>query len=185
LKRDTALAAAFLGACALISWSWQRAVQDQRSENGDESADVAGYYMVNAGFVSPGPDGQPLYRLDAARMTHGVTSGLVKMEGVRIEYKQPSNSDWIVTAPEGLAQLDWQTLRLQGGVRVVMEPRDQPTIVLDTPALEVDAGTNRAYTEEHVSFSQGPHTVDAEGMTVDLTAGLVRLESRVNGLFKP
>ena len=45
--------------------------------------------------------------------------------------------------------------------------------------------TSQATTSSEVKFTQGPYTVDAVGMSVDLTKGLVRLESRVNGLFTP
>lgn len=185
MKRNTVLAAGFLAACTLVTWSWQRAVRDYKVDTGEEEAEVAGYYLLNAGFVSPGPDGRPLYRLNASRMTHGVTSDLVEMDGVRIEYRQENESDWVVTAPTGSARLDWQTLRLEGGVRVVFETDPQPPIVLTTPILDVDAATSQATTSSAVKLTQGPYTVDAVGMSVDLTTGLVRLESRVNGLFTP
>jgi LPS export ABC transporter protein LptC len=185
LKRNTILAAGFLAACTLITWSWQRAVRDHKTDTGEEDAEVAGYYLLNAGFVSPGPDGHPLYRLDAARMTYGVATDLVEMDEVRIEYRQEEESDWLVTAPSGSARLDWRTLRLKGGVRVVFESGSEPPIVLTTPVLDVDATTSQATTSSEVKFTQGPYTVDAVGMSVDLTKGLVRLESRVNGLFTP
>lgn len=185
MKRKTVLAAGFLAACTLVTWSWQRAVRDHKPETGEEDAEVAGYYLLNAGFVSPGPDGHPLYRLDAARMTYGMTSDLVEMDGVRIEYRQEQESDWLVTAPSGSARLDWRTLRLEGGVRVVFETESETRIVLTTPILDVDAATSQATTSSEVKLAQGPYTVDAVGMSVDLTTGLVRLESRVNGLFTP
>lgn len=185
MKRNTVLAATFLAACTLVTWSWQRAVRDYETEAGEEDAEVAGYYLLNAGFVSPGPDGRPLYRLDAARMTHGVSSDLVEMDDVRIEYRQKEEADWLVTAPSGSARLDWRTLRLEGGVRVTFESESEPPVVLTTPVLDVDATTSQATTSSEVRLTQGPHIVDAVGMTVDLTEGLVKLESRVNGLFTP
>lgn len=185
MKRNSALTAVFLTGCALGTWSWYEAVQPERQDGETKTAEVSGYYLLNAGFVSPGPDGQPLYRLDASRMTLGVASGLVEMDRVRIEYRQESTVDWVVTAPSGSARLDWKTLQLQGGVRVVVESAEGPTVFLDTPVLRVDANESLASTESEVQLARGPHTVEAVGMTVDLTAGLVRLESRVNGLFKP
>lgn len=185
MKRATLLTAGFLSACALITWSWQRAVRGPQEEPAPANTEVAGYYLLKAGFVSPGPDGRPLYRLDAERMTHGMSSELVEMEGVRIEYQQETGPEWIVTAPRGSARLDWQTLRLEGGVRIVFETESRPPAILTTPILDVDANASRATTASEVSLEQGQNTVDAVGMTVDLTAGLVRLESRVNGFFTP
>jgi LPS export ABC transporter protein LptC len=185
LKRNTALTAVFLASCTLATWSWHRAVEDQKTETEEDTTAVAGYYLLNAGFVAPGPDGQPLYRLDAARMTHGIDSELVEMDDVRIEYRQETRSDWLVTAPKGSARLDWRTLHLEGGVKVFVDTPDDPTIVLTTPVLDVDASAHQATTASEVRFTQGPNTVEAMGMSVDLTSGLVRLESRVNGLFIP
>ncbi len=158
-------------------------MRESNHETKEEKPEVAGYYMLNAGFVAPGADGQPLYRLDASTMTHGVDSGLVEMDDVRIEYKQDAAADWVVTAPKGSARLDWQTLRLEGGVRVVVEAANDPPIVLVTPDLLVNALEEVATTASEVRLTWGPQAVDAVGMSVDLTAGRVKLESQVNGLF--
>lgn len=183
MNRNSTLTALFLGACCIGTWSWQEAMRVANHEAKEEKPEVSGYYLLNAGFVAPGPDGQPLYRLDARTMTHGVDSGLVEMDDVRIEYRQDAESDWVVTAPRGSARLDWQTLQLAGGVRVEVETPDHPPMVLVTPDLLVDAVDQQATTESEVKLTWGTQTVDAVGMSVDLTAGLVRLESRVNGLF--
>jgi len=66
---------------------------------------------------------------------------------------------------------------------VEVETPDHPPMVLVTPDLLVDAVDQQATTESEVKLTWGTQTVDAVGMSVDLTAGLVRLESRVNGLF--
>jgi len=183
LNRNSVLTALFLIACCVGTWSWQEALRQANHETKEEKPEVAGYYLLNAGFVAPGPDGMPLYRLDARTMTHGVNSGLVEMGDVRIEYRQEGKSDWIVTAPQGAARLDWQTLQLEGGVRVEVETPDEPPVVLMTPDLLVDAVKQTATTASDVELNWGLQTVNAIGMSVDLTAGLVRLESRVNGIF--
>ena len=185
MKRNTVLTSLFLAGCVLGTWSWYESVQPREEDPGEESAEVQDYYLLNAGFVAPGSDGRPLYRLDAARMTLGVSSGLVEMDTVRIEYRQESSLDWVVTAPRGSARLDWKTLALEGGVHLVVESTDAPTVFLDTPDLLVDADESLATTDSEVRLARGPHAVEAVGMSVDLSAGLVRLESRVNGLFKP
>ncbi len=183
MNRNSALTALFLGACCVGAWSWQEALRVANHTVKAEKPQVAGYYLLNAGFVAPGPDGQPLYRLDARTMTHGVDSGLVEMDDVRIEYQQDAESDWLVTAPRGSARLDWKTLQLEGGVRVEVDTPDEPPVTLLTPDLLVDAAEQQASTSSPVKLTWGTQTVDAVGMSVDLTAGLVRLESQVNGLF--
>lgn len=177
------MTALFLGACCVGTWSWQDALRVANHEPKEEKPEVSGYYLLDAGFVAPGPDGQPLYRLDAHTMTYGVDSGLVEMDDVTIEYRQDAESEWVVTAPQGSARLDWQTLQLEGGVRVVVDTPDNPSVVLTTPDLLVDAVGQRATTSSEVQLIYGPQAVDAVGMSVDLTAGLVTLESRVNGRF--
>lgn len=179
------LSLSLLGAAALGAWTWQDALRDSPDETDSGSADVAGFYMLNASFVSPGTDGRPLYRLNAATMRHSVTSNRIDMEDVRIEYDQPAENPWVVTAPRGEIQVDWQTLHLEGGVRMVFEDGDSPPVVLDTPDVLLEASEHRASTESDVQLNRGEHQVTATGMSVDLKGGLVRLESRVNGRFLP
>jgi LPS export ABC transporter protein LptC len=185
LSGRSILSLVFLGAAALGAWSLQNALQDTPEEDSGGEAEVAGFYMINASFVSPGADGRPLYRLNAATMRHSVSSNRIDMEDVRIEYDQAAESPWVVTAPHGEIQVDWQTLRLDGGVRMVFEDGDAPPIVLDTPDVLLEASEHRASTDSDVSLNRGEHHLTATGMSVDLKGGLVRLESRVNGRFLP
>lgn len=183
MNRNPVLTALFLGACCVGTWSWQESLRVANQETKKEKPEVAGYYLLNAGFVAPGPDGTPFYRLDARTMTYGVDSDLVEMGEVRIEYRQDNEADWVVTAPRGAARLDWQTLQLKGGVRVEVDTPKEPPVVLVTPDLLVDAEKQQATTASEVKFTWGRQAVDAVGMSVDLSTGLVKLESRVNGLF--
>jgi LPS export ABC transporter protein LptC len=175
----------FLGAIALGVWAWQDALRDTPEETTDSGADVAGFYMLNASFVSPGSDGRPLYRLNAATMHHSARSNRIDMEDIRIEYDQPAESPWVVTAPRGEIQVDWQTLRLEGGVRMVFEDGKAPPVILNTPDVLLEASEHLASTASDVRLRRGPHEVTATGMSVDLKGGLVRLESQVNGRFLP
>jgi LPS export ABC transporter protein LptC len=185
LSGRSILSLVVLGAAALGAWSLQNALRDTPEEDSGGEAEVAGFYMINASFVSPGADGRPLYRLNAATMRHSVSSNRIDMEEVRIEYDQAAESPWVVTAPHGEIQVDWQTLRLDGGVRMVFEDGDAPPVVLDTPDVLLEASEHRASTDSDVSLNRGEHLVTATGMSVDLKGGLVRLESRVNGRFLP
>jgi LPS export ABC transporter protein LptC len=174
-----------LGAIALGVWAWQDALKDAPDESTDRGADVAGFYMLNASFVSPGADGRPLYRLNAATMRHSARSNRIDMEDVRIEYDQTAENPWVVTAPRGEIQVDWQTLRLEGGVRMVFEDGSAPPVILATPDVLLEASEHLASTASDVRLQRGEHKVTATGMSVDLKGGLVRLESQVNGRFLP
>jgi LPS export ABC transporter protein LptC len=186
LTARTFLTVAILGAAALGAWSWQQTLQVEKDRDEAASADVAGFYMRAASFVAPGPDGQPLYRLIASEMTHVVDSELIEMLDVRVEYSQETGAPWVVTAPRGKVRLDWETLRLDGGVTVMVhaQDREQP-IVLVTPDVLLEAVAQRASTASEVRFTSGTDFLNAVGMSVDLKDGFVRLESGVNGRFTP
>lgn len=182
----TFLTVAVLSAAALGAWSWQQTLQEETDRGETASADVAGFYMRAASFVAPGPDGQPLYRLIADEMTHAVNSELIEMRDVRVEYSQETGAPWVVTAPRGKVRLDWETLRLDGGVTVMVHAKDrEQPIVLITPDVLLEAIDQRASTASAVQFTSGEDFLNAVGMSVDLKDGFVKLESGVNGRFTP
>ena len=122
---------------------------------------------------------------ECSRARSGFLESSRVVEDVEIEYDQPAENPWVVTAPRGEIQVDWQTLRLEGGVRMVFEDGSDPPVILATPDVLLEASEHLASTASDVRLQRGEHQVTATGMSVDLKGGLVRLESQVHGRFLP
>ena len=183
-RRDVLGLVAF-GAVAYAAWAWRESLVTEKPEPEEAVATVASYTLSQTTIVTPGEDGNPLYRLEADAMSHAVDSELIEMDGVRLEYNHESPEPWVVTADHGEVRLDWETIELSGSVVITASTEDDVPARLDTDRLRVEAGTHRATTESPVTMVVGEDQVTAVGMVVDLMGGRVQLKSQVNGVYTP
>jgi LPS export ABC transporter protein LptC len=133
-----------------------------------------GYYMKGARIVEMGPDGRPLYRVEAARLQQDPTDNSVQMNDLKLVYHSVEAHDWTLTAAHGFVPPGSRTLDLAGNVAVVRTSR-----------LSVDTETNIATTRERVDIEWGPRRISTMGLTADLKAERLKLESSVHGRFVP
>jgi LPS export ABC transporter protein LptC len=173
------------GMAAFGAWRWQLYLQDREDIDPSISVEVQGVYLRDAIVVSPGPDGRPLYRLVAAEMTQPLDATTLGIRDVYLEYESSGPGRWTVHSDRGDVALDWRDIRLSGNVSVAWAGERAPPTVLETGTLKLDAIAHRASTSERVILHRGGGQIEGTGMSVDLMAGTVALESRVNGYFAP
>jgi LPS export ABC transporter protein LptC len=172
-------------ALATAAWSWKNALQNKKLEPRQVSADVAGFYIREGEIVTPRPDGTPLYRLVAERMTHGLGTGIIELSGIHLEYNHESPLPWLMDAGSGRVQTDWKVIHLSDGVRMTLSRENEKPATLVTESMVVETGNNTATTDQTVMLELGEERLIGTGMIVDLMAGQVQLESKVNGIFEP
>jgi LPS export ABC transporter protein LptC len=172
-------------ALATGAWSWKNSLQKKKLEPEKLSADVAGFYIRQGEIVTPRPDGTPLYRLTAERMTHGLGTGIIELSGIHVEYNQESSEPWLMDAGAGQVQTDWNIIHLSDGVRMTFREENGTPATLVTESMVVETGSHTATTDQQVIFELGEEQLVGTGMMVDLMAGQVKLESKVNGVFEP
>jgi LPS export ABC transporter protein LptC len=173
------------GIAAFGAWRWQLSLQHRQEVDPSISVEVQGVYLREATVVSPGPDGRPLYRLTAAEMTQPLDAASLGVRDVYLEYESAGPGRWTVQSDRGDVALDWRDIRLSGNVSVAWAGESAPATVLETGSLSLDAVTHRASTSDRVVLHRGSGQIEGTGMSVDLMAGTVALESRVNGYFAP
>lgn len=173
------------GFAAFGAWTWQSSLQNPEPLETLPGAEVQGVYIRQAAIVSPGPDGQPLYRMVAEEMSQALNSTTFGVSGVHLDYGGPGQGRWNLSADRGEVTLDWSDIRLSGNVSVEYLGAGNAATRLLTHALVLDALTHRASTTGRVVLQRGGGRIQATGMSVDLIAGTVALESGVNGHFAP
>ena len=60
-----------------------------------------GYYMRRARIVEMGPDGRPLYRVEAERLQQDPSDNSVQMNDLKLVYHSVEARDWTLTAAHG------------------------------------------------------------------------------------
>lgn len=150
-----------------------------------------GYFMTDAQVLQTGPDGTPLYRVNADRIRQDPSARMIHLEDLRLEYRtraqEGEGRTWTLTAREGLIpETDERTpgpIQLQGEVEVIGQPPDEstPPATIRTEQLLVDLKSEIVHTQEEVQMVWGDRTLNARGLTADLKAERVQLESAVHG----
>ena len=172
-------------ALATGAWSWKNALQKKKLKPERISADVAGFFIKQGEIVTPQADGTPLYRLVATGMSHSLGTGSIELSGIHLEYNHESPQPWLMDAGAGQVQTDWNTIHLSDGVRMTFREGNGTPATVVTDSMVVETGSHTATTDQQVIFELGEEQLIGTGMIVDLMAGQVKLESKVNGVFEP
>ena len=78
-----------------------------------------GYSALNAQLVQTGPDGKPLYTLDAAQIREQPGSDTVMLDQVQMGFRDSSGGQWTARAQRGELGQETGVVQLEGDVHVV------------------------------------------------------------------
>jgi len=150
------------------------------------AADEGGYYLNDAKLTELGADGRPRVVVRARSIEQQLTDQSVRLAQLELDYTTQKQGEWHVTADRGRMPSDHGSLQLEGNVLVVgAAERSEGKAVIRTDELAYDTRTNVVQTAAAVTVDFGPHQLRGRGMRVGLNQGTLRLESNVNGQFKP
>ena len=150
------------------------------------AADERGYYLNDAKLTELGADGRPRVVVRARSIAQQLTDQSVRLAQLELDYTTQKQGEWHVTADRGRMPSDHGSLQLEGNVLVVgAAERSEGKAVIRTDELAYDTRTNVVQTAAAVTVDFGPHQLRGRGMRVGLNQGTLRLESNVNGQFKP
>src|SRR5690606_18515002 len=122
--------------------------------------------------------------IDAPRIAHEPIDGTAMLESPRLEWLQGGGPPLVITATLGRANADTQRVALSGGVSVIDESTGT-RFEFRSDNLLVDAGARIASTESPVQVVSLHGDLRAVGLTADMNAGTIRLESSVRGRYVP
>lgn len=145
-----------------------------------------GYAALDAHLVQTGADGQPLYSLNAARITQQPDADSVLLTQVQMGFRATSGEQWTARADHGELGQDSGVVELDGNVHVAgLLPGTQDEAEISTEHLSFDTRAQVATTPDPVTLTVSGQELHARGMLARLKEGRVQLESAVHGSYLP
>ncbi|HUQ08947.1 MAG TPA: LPS export ABC transporter periplasmic protein LptC [Steroidobacteraceae bacterium] len=157
-----------------------------------------GYAAKDAEIIETGYDGRERYRLSAKHIRQKTEAGVIELETLAMNYhpdaqeriagETPSAAAdqeiWHLTSDHGLVRADGDDVQLNGNVRVTgPAPGSGVPLSLTTSELRINTPTEFIETKAPVKVILSGNELNAKGLTADLKAGTLRLESEVHGQF--
>lgn len=143
-----------------------------------------GYAARNARLIQTGPDGQPLYTLDAAQIRQLPDEGTVDMQQVQLGFRDAAGNHWTARGAHGEMGQDTGVIELDGAVHVTgIVPGSQDTADISSEHLTFDTNTQIVTTHAPVTLVMSGRQLEAQGLVANLKERHVQLESAVHGSF--
>ena len=145
-----------------------------------------GYAARDAKLVQTGPDGRPLYTVDANVIRQQPNDNTVELETARLGFYDSNGSLWTARGEHGQVGQDTGVVELSEDVHVNGTPQGslQPAEIV-TNRLAFDTNTKIACTREPVTLTWSGQEIKGKGMCAALNEGRVQLESNVRGIAVP
>ena len=172
-----------LFALALGLWRWPLSPPPESTEASTVATQrnaEPGYVAIGADLLDTGADGQPQFRLRAARIEQATpTSDLILGD---MEFQHQGRSVWTLRAQHGVMPLTSEQLQLSGDVHASGALGATP-INIRTDALDVDLRQQQLDTRAAVSIDWGHNRLSANGLHADMKSDSLRLESHIHGEY--
>jgi lipopolysaccharide export system protein LptC len=145
-----------------------------------------GYAARNAKLVQTGPDGRPLYTLDADVVRQQPDENTIHVEKATLGFYDANGGLWTARGEHGEVGQATGIVELADDVHVNGTPpgTQQPAEIL-TNRLSFDTNTKVASTREAVTLTWSGQEIRGKGMRATLNDGRVQLESSVRGRAVP
>ena len=139
-----------------------------------------GYAARDAKLVQTGPDGHPLYTVDADIIRQQPNDNTIQLEQATLGFYDANGSLWTARGRHGEAGQNTVTLADNVHVNGTPQGTQQPAEIV-TDYLAFDTNTKVASTKDPVTFTWSGQEIKAKGMRASLNDGRVQLESAVRG----
>lgn len=145
-----------------------------------------GYSARDARIVETGDDGRPRYWLDADLIEQPPDDLTVTLTHPALRYLDDGGGTWRARARTGTVPPGRDVIELDGDVQLdgTLAGGGEPAHI-ETSHLAFDTANEVASTRAPVTIDWSGHRLAARGLTADLRAETLRLESKVHGRFLP
>jgi lipopolysaccharide export system protein LptC len=145
-----------------------------------------GYAARDAKLVQTGPDGHPLYTVDAQVIRQLPNDNSIELEKPTLGFHDANGSLWTATGEHGEVGQNTGIVKLSDDVHVNGTPQGsrEPAEII-TNHLAFDTNTKVASTKDPVILDWSGQEIRARGMRATLNDGRVQLESAVRGVAVP
>jgi LPS export ABC transporter protein LptC len=144
-----------------------------------------GYSARDAVLIETGPDGLPMYTLNANVIRQHPGDG-VDFEQVQMSFRDRNGQTWKGRADQGQLTTETGKVDLYGNVHVNGPlPGSSSVAELSTDRLAVDTHENIISTADAVTVESPGRQLKSRGLLADLNGRHLVLESKVRGSFTP
>ena len=151
----------------------------------DASTGELGYSARDATLVETGPDGLPVYTLNADVIRQHPGDG-VEFEEVQMSFRDNAGQTWKGRADHGELTTETGKVDLSGNVHVNgVLPGSTAMADLTTEKLSVDTHENILSTAEPVTVASPGRLLKSTGLLATLKENRLVLQSNVHGTFNP
>ena len=181
-----ALTALAVAALVIISWILSSPSHRPTTPGAGKQADLPGYYLKNAILTDFDESGAPSTRIEAERIDQVAHGNEVALYNVRVNYDAPGGMNWVLLGDTAHVQPGGKIVEVSGNVRLQEETTGSAeTAVIHTDTMTYDVPDSIASTKSDVRIDYAGHILTARGLSANLKARTMRLESKVNGRFLP
>lgn len=143
-----------------------------------------GYAGYNAKLVQTGPDGHPLYTLNADVIRQQPNESTVELENATLGFYDANGTLWTASGARGEVGQTTGVIELADDVHVNGTPQGT-SAEITTNRLAFDTNTKVATTKAAVTMTWSGQQIKGKGMRASLSDGRVELESAVHGVAVP
>ena len=152
----------------------------------DEALPDPGYSAKKAHLIQTGPDGAPLYTLDAEEVQQQPQAGLIDMQQVVMGFKDSSGDRWTARGNHGQLEQNTGIVKLEGAVHVSgIVPGTEDPAEITTEHASFDTNTQIVDSRDPVTLLMTGRKLDATGLVLNLKERHLQLESLVHGTYHP
>lgn len=145
-----------------------------------------GYAARDAKLVQTGPDGHPLYTVNANVIRQQPDDNAVELEQATLGLYDSNGSLWTARGEHGQVGQNTGIVELDGNVHVTGTPEGtQQPVEIVSNRLSFDTNSKIASTKDPVTFTWSGQEMKGTGMRATLNDGRVDLESSVHGTAVP
>jgi lipopolysaccharide export system protein LptC len=145
-----------------------------------------GYAARDAKLVQTGPDGHPLYTVNADVIRQQPDDDTVELEQATLGFYDANGSLWHARGDRGHLGQDTGIVELSDDVHVNGTPQGtQQAAEIVTNRLKFDTNTKIASTKDPVTLTWSGQVTKGKGLRASLNDGRVQLESAVHGKAVP
>lgn len=172
-------------AAALALWLWRLPASTvTENENGETNHSAApGYVASGAELIDTNADGQPEFRMVAARIEQPWPAADVELTSPQFSYA--GDTEWTLTAERGVLAQSTEQVYLTGDVLAIAARAGQPPWQIRTYTLDADLIHKQLDTRAAVAMVWGRNRLWAAGLHADIKTDRLQLTSPIYGEFTP
>jgi LPS export ABC transporter protein LptC len=174
-----------VAALAISTWILSSPARRPQTQADAKQGDLPGYYLKNAVLTDYGLSGDPSTRIVAERIDQIDHGNEVALYNVTVNYQAPNGEAWVMVGDVAHVQPGGTVVDVTGNVRLQGEAAGHAEAVIRTDTLSYSVPDAVASTSSDVRIEFAQHTLTARGLNVNLKERTMRLESKVNGHFRP